>query len=73
MAVRFERPLHIVEHTNSLMICDATGRRLCYVYYEEEKSRREVTGLMRAEEAWAFARWVIRAAEAAKLGGQKDG
>src|ERR1700730_1710809 len=39
---RFPLPRAIVEHPESFAVHDATGQALAYVYFEDEKGRREV-------------------------------
>jgi hypothetical protein len=48
---RFPPPWSVVEHTESFAITDATGRLLCYVYFEDETGRRQAMKRLTREEA----------------------
>jgi hypothetical protein len=48
---RFPPPWTIEEHTESFCITDAAGQALAYVYFEEEKGRRDVMHRLTKDEA----------------------
>jgi hypothetical protein len=70
MAIKFELPLVVVEHDESFEIRDAKGRKLSYTYFDDgpDPTRRQVRERMTREEANAWVRWVVTAAEKAKGG-----
>lgn len=63
MAIKFDLPLQVIEHTESLEIRDAKGRRLSHTYFEDEQSRRDQMNRLTSEEAWAFVRWILLASD----------
>ena len=48
---RFPTPWTIDEGTESFIIRDANGQALAYVYYEDEKGRRDVMKRLTRDEA----------------------
>jgi endo-1,4-beta-D-glucanase Y len=51
-ARRFRRPWSIEEHNQAcLIVKDATGHALAYVYFEEEPGRRSAANLLTRDEA----------------------
>jgi hypothetical protein len=48
---RFPLPWRVDEATESFRIRDASGQALAYVYYEDEKGRRDVMNRLTRDEA----------------------
>lgn len=48
---RFPPPWTIEEHRESFIVHDATGQPLSYVYFDDEPTRRSVTGRLTRDEA----------------------
>jgi DNA-binding LacI/PurR family transcriptional regulator len=48
---RFPPPWRIREHAESLVVHDAGGQALAYVYFEDEKGRREAMKRLTSDEA----------------------
>ncbi len=50
-ARRFPPPWTVEDIGVAFKVCDSTGQRLAYVYFEEEPGRRAATKLLRKDEA----------------------
>ena len=48
---RFPRPWHVEEGPAALVVVDASGQKLCYVYFEGEGGRRAAAKLLTYDEA----------------------
>ena len=60
-------PLRIKRHENSYQILDADDRSVCFVYYENEESRRDLLKMMTSSEAEIIIKKIARA-----LSGSED-
>jgi hypothetical protein len=64
----YRLPLRISVVSESVSVCDADNRILSYTYFEDEKSRRDLTGRLTRDEAIEVARIIARAMTAAAGG-----
>jgi hypothetical protein len=48
---RFPRPWHVEDGPAALVVCDANGQKLAYVYFEHQPGRRDVAKLLSYNEA----------------------
>ena len=68
-AAPYRLPLRIRKDGASFIVKDANGLSLAYVYFEDEKSRRDLMNLLTSADAKAVAQAIARAlTEAAKAG-----
>jgi hypothetical protein len=54
-ARRFPPPWTIEENPESFVVRDATGQALVYVYFEDERGRRQAMKRLTRDEAWRMA------------------
>ncbi len=59
----FPPPWSIEEHTESFIVKDANGQALAYIYFEDEKGRRDVMKRLTRDEAWRIAANIAKLAE----------
>jgi hypothetical protein len=55
---RFPPPWSVEDIGVAFKVCDSTGQRLAYVYFEEEPGRRSVAKLLKAVEPGAVRKWI---------------
>jgi len=48
---RFPAPWHVEERCESFVLCDAHGRALAFLYWDEDETRRNVTKRLSRDEA----------------------
>lgn len=54
-------PIRIQRHENSYEIKDADNRSVCFVYYENEQSRRDLLNMWTSNEAEILIKKIARA------------
>jgi hypothetical protein len=57
---RYPPPWKVEEQVESYIVTDATGRRLAYVYFDDEPIRQGITKRISRDDAWQLARAITR-------------
>jgi hypothetical protein len=57
---RYPPPWKIEENRESYVVTDATGRRLAFIYFEDEPQRQMTTERIGKDDAWQLARAITR-------------
>ena len=63
---RLPAPWRVVEHSESFVVEDASGRPLVYVYFEDEPVRRGLMTRLTSDEAWRVASNIAKLPELLK-------
>jgi hypothetical protein len=56
----FSKPWKLIEHEESFEITDSVGRKLAYVYFEDDHTRRDFTKRLSKDDARTMARQILR-------------
>lgn len=63
----FSKPWRLVENPESFEIQDSVGRHLAYIYFEDERTRRDFTHRLSKNDARAMAKQILRLPELVRI------